>query len=202
MSAKKSSKKARREARKTAQQRKKIVWVVGAVALIGIYFFAFSKPDPQTLVENPDPDHHDLTGQTIQIGATAPDFTLTDLDNNPVTLSNYHDQPVVVTFFHTWWPVCNANAPEFRAAEKKYGDELLILHVSIQETSNVVLDFISTHGLTSTFLLDSFGQIGQNYQIFSTPTTFFINDHGIIQDVTVGYLDINWIADNMEKQTQ
>ena len=37
-----------------------------------------------------------------QVGALAPDFTLTDITGNQVSLVDYRGKPVVVSFFHTW----------------------------------------------------------------------------------------------------
>ena len=37
-----------------------------------------------------------------RVGALAPDFTLSDMSGNEVSLSDYRGQPVVVSFFHTW----------------------------------------------------------------------------------------------------
>ena len=36
---------------------------------------------------------------TLQVGDTAPDFTIPEQDGNPVSLSELRDQPVVLYFY-------------------------------------------------------------------------------------------------------
>ncbi len=38
----------------------------------------------------------------VRVGERAPDFTLTDAQGNPVTLSKYRGQPVVLIFYRTF----------------------------------------------------------------------------------------------------
>ena len=36
------------------------------------------------------------------VGSRAPDFTLNDIEGQPVSLSDYRGKPVAMMFFHTW----------------------------------------------------------------------------------------------------
>ena len=45
-----------------------------------------------------------------ELPETAPDFALVDLDNQPVNLSDFRGQPVVLNFWATWWSVQNGNS--------------------------------------------------------------------------------------------
>lgn len=81
------SKRTRREAaRRAAQRRQRIRWAALAVAVVvGISaFLTFSG------------------GSGDQAGALAPDFELETLDGETVRLSDYRDQPVALTFMHTY----------------------------------------------------------------------------------------------------
>ena len=76
-------------------------------------------------------------------------------------------------------------------------DGFVVLVVSIQESNTAVEDFKAAHRLDNTFLMDSDGTISQNYNIYTTPTTYFINPDGLITDVLPGILTEQWIATNM-----
>ena len=48
-----------------------------------------------------------LIAKEVQVGETAPDFTLKDQDGNPVTLSGLRGKTVVLAFYpFDWSPVC------------------------------------------------------------------------------------------------
>jgi len=70
--------------------------------------------------------------------------------------------------------------------------------VSIQEGDAEVDDFINTFGLTYPFLMDRTGQISSDYEVASTPTTYFIAPDGTIADTTVGVVSQNWLEDNID----
>ena len=43
----------------------------------------------------------------------APDFSLQDLNNKTVRLSDYKQKVVMLNFFATWCPPCRAEIPDF-----------------------------------------------------------------------------------------
>ncbi len=65
-----------------------------------------------------------------------------------------------------------------------------------------VLGFAFEHGLESTFLMDYDGAVGRTYQLYSTPTTYFIDPAGVVQDFQVGIVDLAWLTANVQRSTQ
>jgi len=57
--------------------------------------------------------------------------------------------------------------------------------------------FIAQYGLEYPFLLDSDGSISRNYNVFSTPTTYFVNPDGVITSILPGVMSEQWIDVNM-----
>jgi peroxiredoxin Q/BCP len=56
-----------------------------------------------------------MTGERLSPGDTAPDFTLPDADGNPVSLSSYRGQRVIIYFYPAaMTPGCTKQACDFR----------------------------------------------------------------------------------------
>jgi hypothetical protein len=80
-----------------------------------------------------------------------------------------------------------------RAAEEKYGDELVVLFVDEQERAPEVEAFAARYGLESVFAMDFTGEVGAQYQLISTPTTYFVDPNGVIQNIHAGVITLDWI---------
>ena len=63
----------------------------------------------------------------------------------------------------------------------------------------MVRQFASRYGLTSTFLMDPSGELGFNYRVRSTPTTFFIDTTGEVQAIRIGAVSFAWLKSNVER---
>ena len=74
----------------------------------------------------------------------------------------------------------------------------MVLSVSVQEDETAVADFISRHNLNYPFVMDSDGSISQNYSIYTTPTTYFVNPDGVITSILPGLMTQQWITANLD----
>ncbi len=123
----------------------------------------------------------------INVGEVAPDFTLTDLEGNEVTLSEYRGKVVFINFWATWCPACRAEMPEMEAIYQEYKDKgVVVIGVDIQEAKEEVLQYVQQGGYSWTFLLDTSGAVAANYRVVAIPTSFFLDREGIIKAVNVG----------------
>lgn len=81
-----------------------------------------------------------------------------------------------------------------RAAYENHREEgFTVLSVSIQESDQVIRDFISRHDLTYPFLMDRDGSASLDFEVINTPTTFFIGPDGTILDTKAGLVSQDWL---------
>lgn len=122
-----------------------------------------------------------------QRGFLAPDFTLKDLSGTQVQLLDFKGYPLVVNFWATWCPPCQAEMPTFQKIYSEYKPQgLALLAVNTQEERSRAINFTKSHSLTFPILLDTDGSVADRYRIDSLPVTFFINKAGFIEEVAYG----------------
>ena len=131
----------------------------------------------------------DKQGATIgvNVGELAPDFTLVDLDDNQISLSDFRGETVFVNFWATWCPPCRAEMPEMESLYQENKDKgVVMIGVDIQEAKEEVLQYVYENGYSWTFVLDTSGEVSASYKVAAIPTSFFIDREGIIQAVNIG----------------
>lgn len=127
----------------------------------------------------------------LEVGDTAYDFTLDDLDGRPVSLSDFRGHPLVVNFWATWCAPCRLEMPVFQKIYEQHQDDgLTILALNQSEQPAVARDyFYDEMGLTFTPLLDENSDISALYGSYSVlPSTFFIDAGGKVVAIHRGPL--------------
>ena len=125
--------------------------------------------------------------QGPEVGDSAPDFQLTSLDGQAVSLSDFKGSPVLVNFWATWCGPCQMETPYLQEIYDEWqAMGLVLLTVNIGESSSKVEAFMQSEGLSLPVLLDSQEKVALKYGIWVFPTTFFIDLNGVIQEVRFG----------------
>jgi cytochrome c biogenesis protein CcmG/thiol:disulfide interchange protein DsbE len=136
-------------------------------------------------------------GPQPAIGYPAPDFTLTTLDGQTITLTELRGTPVVLNFWATWCDPCRREMPALQATAEQFAGQALILGIDQGEGEQVVAPFVEQYGITFPILLDQDFTVGNLYNIRGMPTTFFIDGGGTIRHVWAGEMNRITLAEGI-----
>lgn len=119
----------------------------------------------------------------LQLGDTAPDFAVKDLQGNVIVLSNLRGHPVILRFFETNCRFCRADTPAFTHFYNAHKDQgLQVLYIgSFYEKEQDLQAFARELGLVFPVALDKQAHLADLYGIRAYPQTVFISpDHKIL----------------------
>ena len=157
----------------------RILILLAALLLGGAWTVISQVPSQQTI---------SMTAEAPLPGYAAPDFTLVTTTGESIQLAETRGQPVVVNFWATWCGPCRAEMPDFQRASERLAGQALILGVNQQETAAQVTEFALSLAIDYPLLLDTTGDINQLYRVRALPTTVFIDEDGIIDEVYTGVM--------------
>ena len=141
---------------------------------------------------------------------TAADFTLPDLENHPVTLSNFRGRVVLINFWATWCNACLTEIPNLIALQNRFGNRLVVLGICLdgrpdehdhehetaqadsssritgREIQDKVQRLVHAKGINYPVLLDISGEIGTRFNGGELPTNVILDANGRIQRRFIG----------------
>jgi peroxiredoxin len=124
------------------------------------------------------------------VGRRGPDFSLTSLDGEPVSLAALRGRPVVLNFFATWCVPCRYELPAFQAMAQRHAERgLAVLLVDLQEDPADVGQFLESLNVELPAAVDETGHVTKAYRVRGLPSTFFVDREGVIRAVQLGALD-------------
>jgi cytochrome c biogenesis protein CcmG/thiol:disulfide interchange protein DsbE len=129
----------------------------------------------------------------VQVGVTAPDFTVVDLaTGDSIDLrEHYAGKVTLVNIWATWCAPCRDEMPSMQAAYAKLKDRgFAIAAVSVDDGSvDDIRAFVRSYGLTFDILHDRSGRIQQVYQLSGVPESFLLDRRGMIIKRLIGSHD-------------
>lgn len=120
-----------------------------------------------------------------EIGESAPDFRIRDLNGGYVSLDDYAGKVVLLEFWATWCPPCRSSIPEMEGLfERTFGKDFVILGISVDEGNSAiekVKAFTDRYNIRYKVLLDT-GEAGNKYRITTIPAFFLLDkSHRIVK---------------------
>ena len=125
----------------------------------------------------------------IPVGQTPPAVTLENLNGDTVSLARWvGKKPVIVEFWATWCPICEALLPRMGTAQRKYGDraEFVVVAVAVNQSKNSVRRHLEKHPMPFTVLWDANGAAVRAFQAPSTSYVAVLDATGRVVYTGVG----------------
>lgn len=122
-------------------------------------------------------------------GFSAPDITLETLDGGQITLSELRGKVVLVNFWASWCPPCRAEMPAIESVYRAYkglGLEVLAVNTTNQDDVAAAAAFVQELRLSFPIPLDHTGAVSASYNLRGLPSSYFIDQQGVIRSVIVG----------------
>lgn len=127
----------------------------------------------------------------LDAGSPAPEYTALSLGGEPVPLSSFRGDVVLLNIWATWCAPCVREMPALQRLHEQLGaDGLSVVAVSVDampgslgpfgQPGGDVAAFVDRFGLTFPVLHDVSGDIQSRYQVNGLPTTFLIDRDGRI----------------------
>lgn len=157
----------------------KTKWLLAASFLVvaGLLTYLAVRPEP---------------AEPLEIGETAPDFTLPALTPGaaPIRLADYRGKVVVVNFWATWCPPCIQETPsleKFAAQVRK--DGVTVIGVSVDLYPQAIEKFVSQYHLTYPIVRDPGQRISSRYGTLKFPETYILDRQGRVAEKIISSTD-------------
>jgi thiol-disulfide isomerase/thioredoxin len=150
---------------------KKITIIVLIILLTGTFAFSYLNNNDS------EPDRPEVG---VEVGKSAPNFELTDLDGNSVELSDYRGEKIFLNFWASWCPPCRAEMPDVQKLHEENFDNFKIIAVNVGENRSTAAEFINENNLNFKVVLDNSQEISREYLVRGIPTSYFLDENGVI----------------------
>lgn len=131
----------------------------------------------------------------LAIGSQVPEFTLMDMEGNPVSFSSLSKKMLLIDFWASWCGPCRQAHPGLRKVYAEWRDKgFEILSISLDKSRESWIKAIGTDQMTWTNVLDQRGFSGEVailFHVTAIPSNFLVDENGriIATQVTEAILD-------------
>jgi peroxiredoxin len=184
-----------------------IIILLLVMVVWGVYDFTAKKQEAQIAIAQTSTEQVNNTASKsdggLEIGNSAPDFTLQTIDGKSFKLSDLRGKKVLLNFFATWCPPCNGEMPDIEAFyndNKNHNITVLAVNLTTSEqNTKSISNFTSKYGLTFPVVLDKQGDISNVFQVINIPTSYFIDTKGVIREKMVGAMNKDTMSNLISK---
>jgi peroxiredoxin len=149
----------------------------------------------------PEVSEEGLAPAKSLVGKAAPDFTLQDIYNEPITLSDLRGRPVFVRFLGgptEGWQQQLIILDEVQRAFDRTQFAIVAVQASPDLAEATIRDFVTRHNLACFVLLGGQAVAREKFGVRATPMTFWIDAEGKVVGVQHGWLT----ADELTRQAR
>jgi len=116
------------------------------------------------------------------VGSPAPNFTLTDINGNVVSLSDYAGKVIYLDFWATWCPPCLKKLGMMQHVSTQIGrDDVVFIHISLDRTEEAWRNTLSSRVVSGIHLYAQGGykaDVVSKFNVKAIPEYYIINKNG------------------------
>jgi thiol-disulfide isomerase/thioredoxin len=125
------------------------------------------------------------TTAAVTPGKPAPDFTLEDIDGNPVSMSDFRGKVVYLDFWASWCGPCMRQMPAMKELKKRMeGKDVVFLYISIDEDQEAWRNTVAREEIVGVHLnvAGRHQPVPASYVVRGIPKFYLIGRDGMIID--------------------
>lgn len=139
--------------------------------------------------------------RVVEVGDSAPDFSITADNGRTVSLSNFGGKLLVLNFWATWCPPCVEEIPSLDAFQKQFARAgVVVLGVSVDKDEKVYRDFLARAHVSFLTARDPDRKINADYGTLRFPETYIIDARGKVLRKIISNAD--WMNERMLKDVE
>ena len=174
--------------------KKNIIGLGILTVLVLLFIMNIFKDEKVNEIALPSAPHTEVEVEKVEASSElkyAQDFTLTTLQGEQVTLSDYKGKIVILNFWATYCAPCKEEMPHMQSFSEKHPDiAMLAVNLTSMDLGlDAVKQFVNDFELTFPILLDEADVVGKQYNILTIPTSYMIDQEGRIFKEVIGPMD-------------
>ena len=157
---------------------------------------------------NPHPEYTETIAAALhkalrlRPGQPAPDFTLSDLDGQPVSLSQFKEKAIFLDFWASWCGPCIGDLAFLRQIKAQMADQQVVfLNISLDESDSAWRKAVAEHGIKGVHVrAHGWGsEVAKIYNVKSLPEYYLVDAQGLIVERLSTVSDTDEIVAAIEK---
>jgi peroxiredoxin len=134
--------------------------------------------------------------RVIEVGDTAPDFTITTDNGRTISRSNFGGRLLVLNFWATWCPPCIQEMPSLEQFHNQLAPSgVVVLGISVDKDEKVYRNFLARANVSFLTARDPGSGVNADYGTFKYPETYIIDSSGKVVQKIIGAE--NWTDERM-----
>jgi len=142
-----------------------------------------------------------LSNAPTNSDAHAPDFSLTDLDGNTFSLSDFMGKVVIIDFMATWCGPCRQQMSHYKVVWETYFDKIVLMSIDVdpRESENMLRAFAQQFTYATWIWARDTANLAEAYKVTAIPKTVIIDQDGYVTFTHVGVVDASVLIQEIDQ---
>jgi peroxiredoxin len=125
--------------------------------------------------------------RSLKVSDAAPDFELQDIEGNLVRLNNLRGEKVLINMFWMKCKACTEEMPYLQDIFSNWSQKgVAVLAITIYDREEIIRAYVQNNKLSFPIFVDLDKKIDGSYTVSGVPTTYFIDEQGVIKAIKDG----------------